>query len=66
MIHASEIGSDKRDWSQLKTRHMCILSGCDYVDSLKGVGIVKADKAMTSYSDGYNVKIIFFFHWIGD
>ena len=27
-------------------RHMCILSGCDYLPSVKGVGLVKACKAL--------------------
>lgn len=27
-----------------KFRHMCILSGCDYVDSLQGIGLKKAQK----------------------
>ncbi|RZC32796.1 exonuclease 1, partial [Asbolus verrucosus] len=30
-----------------KFRHMCILSGCDYVDSLPGVGLKKAMKFVT-------------------
>ncbi len=55
MINASDIGTDKNTWSHTKTRHMCILSGCDYLDSLRGVGLTKAEKALTSYSDGYNV-----------
>lgn len=30
-----------------KFRHMCILSGCDYVDSLQGIGLKKAQKFIT-------------------
>lgn len=36
-----------------KFRHMCIMSGCDYVDSLQGIGLKKALKfmALTDESD---------------
>jgi exonuclease-1 len=30
-----------------KFRHMCILSGCDYLDSLPGIGLKKALKFVT-------------------
>lgn len=30
-----------------KFRYMCILSGCDYVDSLQGIGLKKAQKFIT-------------------
>lgn len=29
-------------------RHMCILSGCDYLPSIKGVGLVKSCNAIKS------------------
>lgn len=36
-----------------KFRHMCILSGCDYADSLQGIGLKKAEKfiALTDETD---------------
>ena len=38
-------------------RHMCILSGCDYLPSVRGVGLVKACKALklSKSKDGYRV-----------
>ena len=38
-------------------RHMCILSGCDYLPSVKGVGLVKACKALklSKSKDSYQV-----------
>ncbi|KAJ2703208.1 Rad2 nuclease [Coemansia sp. IMI 203386] len=33
---------DVSGWSQQKLRHMCILSGCDYIASVPGVGLKKA------------------------
>nr|XP_002130214.1 exonuclease 1 [Ciona intestinalis] len=38
-------------------RHMCILSGCDYLPSIKGVGLVKACKALklSKSKDAYQV-----------
>ncbi|KAJ3074092.1 hypothetical protein HDU98_012120 [Podochytrium sp. JEL0797] len=40
----------KRGWSFEKFRKACILSGCDYLPSLKGVGIKKAFEAMNGAS----------------
>uniref|UniRef100_A0A182K160 Exonuclease 1 n=1 Tax=Anopheles christyi TaxID=43041 RepID=A0A182K160_9DIPT len=34
-----------------KFRHMCILSGCDYLDSLPGIGLGKACKVMMKTED---------------
>lgn len=38
-------------------RQMCILSGCDYLESIKGVGLAKACKALklSKYRNGYEV-----------
>ena len=38
-------------------RHMCILSGCDYLPSVRGVGLVKACKALklSKSKDSYHV-----------
>ncbi|KAH6598374.1 hypothetical protein BASA50_003795 [Batrachochytrium salamandrivorans] len=33
---------EMRGWSASKIRHMCILSGCDYLESPVGIGIKKA------------------------
>ncbi|KAJ1847209.1 Rad2 nuclease [Coemansia sp. RSA 2703] len=35
-------GVDISDWTDAQIRHMCILSGCDYVASLPGIGLKKA------------------------
>lgn len=41
-----------------KFRNMCILSGCDYLPSLPGIGLVKACKffSVTSNPDIHNVS----------
>lgn len=41
-----------------KFRYMCILSGCDYLESLPGIGIKKALKfiSLTANMDMYNVS----------
>ncbi|KAI8612721.1 PIN domain-like protein [Chytriomyces sp. MP71] len=57
----------KRGWTFTKFRQACILSGCDYLPSLKGVGIKKAFEAVGSSSSlertlktwrmfGYSIK----------
>jgi exonuclease-1 len=33
---------------------MCIISGCDYLDSIKGIGLKKAHRLV--YEDGADVK----------
>ncbi|KAJ3252544.1 Rad2 nuclease [Chytriomyces hyalinus] len=40
----------KRGWTFAKFRQACILSGCDYLPSLKGVGIKKAFDTLNSSS----------------
>ncbi|TPX34845.1 hypothetical protein SmJEL517_g02617 [Synchytrium microbalum] len=42
-----------RFWSQEKIRHMCILSGCDYIDSLPGMGLKTALKKMSKFETAY-------------
>ncbi|XP_057305844.1 exonuclease 1-like isoform X2 [Hydractinia symbiolongicarpus] len=36
-----------------KFRQMCMLSGCDYLPSIKGMGLVKAHKALRRHSSAY-------------
>lgn len=50
---AQEVSSDRfQDVKNLQGftkdtfRHMCILSGCDYLPSIKGVGLAKSCKAL--------------------
>ena len=38
------------EFTQEKFRHMCILSGCDYLPSVKGVGLHKAIKLLRKSS----------------
>lgn len=33
-----------------KFRHMCILSGCDYLPSIKGIGLKTANKLVRKHS----------------
>ncbi|KAJ6235216.1 exonuclease 1 [Anaeramoeba flamelloides] len=42
-------GYDFRDWDYYKFVQMCILSGCDYLDSIKGIGLKKAYTLLTKY-----------------
>lgn len=43
-----------------KFRYMCILSGCDYLPSIPGVGLIKARQFITRTSDPdiYKVNIL--------
>ncbi len=41
-----------------KFRHMCILSGCDYLPSVKGLGLYKAHKFLKKSTNVYKVSII--------
>ncbi|XP_058453956.1 exonuclease 1-like [Malaya genurostris] len=47
------MGCKEEKYSFDKFRYMCILSGCDYIDSLPGIGLAKARKfvLMTEESD---------------
>ena len=49
-IHVS-MGVSPESFSIDKFRHMCILSGCDYLASLPGIGLMKACKFILKISD---------------
>ena len=38
-----------------KFRQMCMLSGCDYLQSVKGMGLKKAHNALKKHADAYKV-----------
>lgn len=38
-----------------KFRHMCILSGCDYLPSIKGLGLYKAHKYLKKSTNVFKV-----------
>ncbi|KAI8147308.1 PIN domain-like protein [Fennellomyces sp. T-0311] len=40
---------DLHGWDQTKIRHMCILSGCDYLPSLPGIGLKIAHKLLKKF-----------------
>ncbi|KAI9267900.1 PIN domain-like protein [Phascolomyces articulosus] len=40
---------DLQGWDQTKIRHMCILSGCDYLGSLPGIGLKSAHKLLVKF-----------------
>lgn len=42
-----------------KFRHMCILSGCDYLPSIPGIGLIKARQFITRISEPDIYKVIF-------
>lgn len=57
-LHLSmNVPRDKFDFT--KFRNMCILSGCDYLPSLHGIGLVKACRffIVTSNPDVYTVSL---------
>ncbi|KAI8376386.1 PIN domain-like protein [Radiomyces spectabilis] len=43
------------DWDATKIRHMCILSGCDYLPSLPGVGLKTAYQLLKTYKSADQV-----------
>ncbi|KAJ3195857.1 Rad2 nuclease [Irineochytrium annulatum] len=45
----------KKITTPMRFRHLCILSGCDYLPSLKGVGLKKACTAIQDYGTGPQV-----------
>ncbi|XP_034248442.1 exonuclease 1 isoform X2 [Thrips palmi] len=45
------MGPRPQTYSFDKFRYMCILSGCDYLDSLQGIGLGKASKFITRTQD---------------
>ena len=42
---------DLSTWSEESIRHMCILAGCDYLDSLPGIGLKTAYKLLKKARD---------------
>ena len=57
MINASDFGKikDFKNWTLEKFRHMCILSGCDYVSSIHGIGLKTATKYLQGNINGYKL-----------
>ncbi|GFS88349.1 exonuclease 1 [Nephila pilipes] len=49
---AKSFGAKASKFSFEKFRYMCILSGCDYLPSLPGIGLVKACKFFTLTNNG--------------
>lgn len=49
-IHLS-MNVNPENFSMDKFRHMCILSGCDYLSSLPGIGLGKACKFISKITD---------------
>lgn len=47
------------EFTQEKFRHMCILSGCDYLPSVKGIGLQTAIKLLRKSA---NVEKVSFYH----
>jgi exonuclease-1 len=56
LIRRKDFGKikDFRNWTDSKFRHMCILSGCDYLDSPKGIGLKKAQQLLMK-TDGFKL-----------
>ena len=56
-LHLS-MGLRVADFNMDKFRYMCILSGCDYLASLPGIGLNKARKFIVTNTDPniYNVR----------
>ena len=50
-------GVDFSGWPRDKFRQLCVLSGCDYVDSLDGVGIKTAYKLLRKHGDAERVCV---------
>jgi len=42
---------DLKAFTQTNFRHMCILSGCDYVSNVAGIGMMKAHKLVQRHRD---------------
>jgi exonuclease-1 len=40
---------DLTGWTISLVRHMCILSGCDYITSIQGIGLKKAHKLLKQH-----------------
>ena len=60
-LHLS-MGLKKEDFNIDKFRYMCILSGCDYLASLPGIGLNKSRIFITTNSDPniYDVSTSYF------
>ena len=43
-------------WSDAEFRHMAILSGCDYLDSVAGLGLKTAHKLLRKYKTPEKVR----------
>lgn len=41
-------------------RHICMLSGCDYIPSLKGIGLKTAEALLRTHTTIEKVNIVFF------
>ncbi len=56
LIRRKDFGKIKefRNWTDSKFRQMCILSGCDYLESPKGIGIKKAQQFLIN-TDAYKL-----------
>lgn len=47
LVHKADLKCLKlKDFSFEKFRHMCILSGCDYAKSIRGIGLQRAKKVV--------------------
>lgn len=58
---SKSFGNKALKFSFEKFRYMCILSGCDYLPSLHGIGLAKACKFFTlTTNTDLNVVSIFF------
>lgn len=44
-----------------KFRYMCILSGCDYLPSISGVGLIKARQFITRTNESDIYKVMFIY-----
>ena len=46
---------DLTGWTHSLVRHMCILSGCDYITSIQGIGLKTAYKLLKQHRTVENV-----------
>jgi exonuclease-1 len=46
---------DLNGWSHQLIRQMCILSGCDYINSIQGIGLKTAHKLLKQHRTAENV-----------
>lgn len=57
-IHLS-LNMQPEQFDMDKFRYMCILSGCDYLPSIPGVGLMKARQFISRSSEPDIYKVIF-------